>query len=169
MSEDKLLSINECCELLKVSRPTFNKMRRQYNFKDYLIGSRPRFSKNEITTKVLNNKDHAKDYRVTTSPQVTMEKMEAISLYKINLDKSFSGKNVDISRFILIDAYYASALLCKLIAESAQVRRRIYDSKGLMIPYFQKLNFLTYIQKFSTDLVEIDPAMFASATIVFLK
>lgn len=42
------LSISEACKILKVSRPTFNKIRKAADLKELYIGKRPRFLREEI-------------------------------------------------------------------------------------------------------------------------
>lgn len=166
MSDDKLLSIIECCELLKVSRPTFEKMRKKHSLKEYLVGSRPRFSRNEIT-KILYSEISTDDRDARVKKKEAKENIKALIVNDFDLDKAYGGMNIDIDKLSVADSYGVSSLLCKLIGESGRLQRKIYTSKGFMRAYFQKLNFLPQLQKFSGGSVQIDASMLIQDSTIF--
>ena len=55
MYKGDLIDSEKACELLGVSRPTFNKLREQYEIESYRIKRFVKFSKNEILSKIYVN------------------------------------------------------------------------------------------------------------------
>ena len=50
MPNNKYLTIQEACELLRVSRPTFNKIRKQRRLREFVFGKRRRFLREDIVS-----------------------------------------------------------------------------------------------------------------------
>ena len=100
-----LLSIKEACELLSISRPTFDKFRKKYSLKNYNYKGRILFSKLEIFEKILSPETIMPKKRIKVSTFSTDE----------SLDPLFLSKDIiDLRGEISLDAFGVISLLCKL-------------------------------------------------------
>lgn len=114
---DDLLSIAQACELVGVSRPTWDKYRRDYNLQEKHVRGRVYFSKLEIIEKIIYTN------AVTTSPAFTAVAI----MFDKSINSLFIADNIaDLRGDIRLDAFGIITLLCKLKSLLKDLDRSVY-------------------------------------------
>jgi excisionase family DNA binding protein len=141
---DDLISIEEACELLEVSRPTFAKMKKELNLTPHPFGQRQRFSKREILEKISNIRPPAR--------------IKALLLERFNFDELWPiNQKLDLDCFSLIDAFSATSLLCLALTRSKLGLVVDLHSKLLLnASYLSQMYFFHHLAKLGEGNVIID-------------
>ena len=99
---DDWISLKNACTLLKVSRPTLNKIRREARLKEHRIANRVLLSKIDIIKKVMLQNDHERERNlVVTSPAEFGDVQPIVGVY-------------DLRKIDRIDAYGVMTILCDI-------------------------------------------------------
>ncbi len=143
--ESDLISIEEACENLGVSRPTFHNMRKSLDLTEYPFGKRVRFSWAEIQEKLQKKRS-------------AISRIDAVSVLEIDLDEMLWVDNkIDLDRIANIDAFYTSGILCSVITRVRKNFEVELKSKLLLnASYFNQQNLFTYLNKFGEGSILID-------------
>ena len=129
-----LISLNEACALLAVSRPTFNKYRRSMKFRETTIGRSIFFSRLELIQKVL-------------VPEKATPGASYLIVDKCDIDELEVAPDVfDLRGVVSIDEFGAMSLLCLLkrrLKHGSSVAVLVNNSNGgrylKSIGFFQEL------------------------------
>lgn len=97
------VSLKDACDLLEISRPTFNARRTVHRLREHNEGRRIFFDKAEVLQKLyVPSHPGAETYNFTT--------LECSPLHKLNIDPT----TLDLRRINRIDAFGAIELLCEV-------------------------------------------------------
>ncbi len=126
----ELLNVDEAARFLGVSRPTFNKIRKERGLKEVKIGKRSRFLKEDlISLLTITEKELPKNYNVFNDFEIS--------------DLEVRRNVFDLRSLEQIDSYGVLSLLCNLI-----VRAQNGDSIELLIEDNQICQYLKANQFF---------------------
>lgn len=113
--ERKLLSVGEAADLLGVSRTTFNKIRKENNFSEVIVGRRARFYQDELLAALRSNSTTTKGKQAVPTPSnnanVILNIFSNETISKIEVSKNV----FDLTALKQIDPYGAVSLLCAII------------------------------------------------------
>jgi hypothetical protein len=132
---DDWISLKNACALLKVSRPTLNKIRKEFRLKEHRIANRVLLSKIDIIKKVMLAQNHLEGSRsllVTSSMEAGLVR-PIVGVYDF--------RNIDA-----IDAYGVMSILCDIkfhLKENESNRVYLLADDGLCSSYLDSIGFFT--------------------------
>lgn len=143
-----LISLQKCCGLLKMSRPTFNKRRNELNLTEVSRGRSIFFKKSEILNKLYTQSFFAE-------PTVNLVQIQQqFDLANILVDKY----TVDLRRINVIDPYGVISLLCYVlsIVKLGQNFFFITPADGNITSYLCRVGFFKELKRKYPALVHWD-------------
>jgi hypothetical protein len=145
-----LLTIQQSCDLLKVSRPTFARVRKDFALTEFKIGKRIRFSKREIQEKVSGQPSLGFELR--------QPKKNALSHNNFQLEEIWNeNEAINLDDLGLIDAFTASSLLCLILARVQKGQTvEIYATTTEKASYLARLDFFNQVKRIGKNLVRVD-------------
>jgi len=166
MDED-LLSIQQAVALLKVSRPTFNRIRKDQNLPEVFVGKRPRFRKGDILRILhggydLNAASAATPTPATTLPQARFEVFSDKTIQSIEIKPNvFDLRNIE-----LLDPYGVLSLLTTIIAKGRDGSKiKLLVDDAISCKYLHSINFFDEVGRFCKNL-EWDRAALATVNYI---
>lgn len=141
-----LISIKDSCELLSVSRPTFNKYRKDYSLKEISFRRRVFFSKLEIIEKIIASTILMKKIDLKFTAVTSGRKLEELFL----LDDV-----IDLRGNISLDAFGVISLLCLLKKKIKVDGRKVYllVSDTSFCRHLKSVGFFKELERSSTESV----------------
>lgn len=154
--ESDLINIEEACELLGVSRPTFHQMRETLNLREYPFGKRTRFSQSEILEKVSKRKE-------------SITRKDAVSVVELNIDEcAWESYRLNLDKLANLDAFYSSVLLCSALYKARSgIPVEIHSHLLLNAKYLTNQNLFVYLTKLGSDKISIDPRLHQASQNLF--
>lgn len=153
-----LLSIDEVCKLLEISRPTFARIRRDQELNEYKIGQRTRFSKNEIINKILNP--------VKDAPPETQKIIDLLSINtNYTLEEIFiENSKINIDLIGLIDAFSLTSLMFFILHKIKSGTTIHLDSETfLKAGYLNRVGFFSQLVPRGKEKLIINPRFYAES------
>lgn len=139
--DEKLISIKEACELLGISRPTFNKVRKNRNLTVIAVGKRARFIKQEIL-KILAAPERPTVPKPDPRVALTMTSKNTAA------DLETSPGVFDLTRILRFDPYGVLNLLCSLASLAAsgkEIKLEVEDN--FICNHLRSLGFFIELEK----------------------
>lgn len=132
---DDWISLKNACALLKVSRPTLNKIRRDARLKEHRIANRVLLSKIDIIKKVMLKQNHhvGKRTLLVNSPMEASHVQPIAGVY-------------DLREIDVIDAYGVMTILCDIkshLREDEYNRVYMLVDDGYGCSYLDSIGFFT--------------------------
>lgn len=147
---DRFITINEAIKLLNVSRPTFNKIRKQESLSEYPLGGRIRFLKSDIL-RLAQPVDHQK---VVSS--VRLEVLSDTSIF----DLEISPNVFDFRLIKFIDIYATLSLLCTILTLAKENKRvELILADNHICQNLHALGFFYEIEQACKDFVSWDRSL----------
>jgi excisionase family DNA binding protein len=149
---DNLFTINECCELLEISRPTFDRLRKTHSLTEYKVGKRVRFNKEELLQLLGQKKEN------------TLGDIEALVVNSFQLDQAWpSSSSLNIDALKIIDCFGAAALLCQCLERSKNYHIAIDSSPlALQASYLKAINFFPHFTRHAVKSPTISSSIMGS-------
>jgi len=156
MDEKNLLSIAEVCQILQISRPTLNKLRRERRLAEFYEGLRVRFHREEVLKLVGNLRNlpplETKRIRLTVFGTATPFDLE-------------TGKNTfDLKRIESIDPFGVLSLFCAVADRANQGNKvRLEVEDNFVCNHLRTLGFFIELEKLHKDRVSWDKGALKSS------
>lgn len=155
-AEKPYLTLQEACNILQVSRPTFNKIRKQKKLLELADGKRLRFLRTEIETLARTNKGAfttplAEDQ---TKIDLTVFSVDAISKIQSN-ETTF-----DFRRIRMFDPFGVLNLFCTIL-QTAKMGKKVFLEleDNFICNHLRNLGFFEALERENTGNVLCDTAV----------
>lgn len=151
----KLLNIDEAAKLLGVSRATFNKIRKDQNFSEVLVGKRVRFNEADLLAALGKHQppSSSKTSKVSTSKNAVLNIFSESTLKEIVPTKD----TYDLTKLKQIDPYGALSLLCTLVTKSRmKIKSKLIIDDGVVCQNLKASHFFYQVESHCGSCVEWD-------------
>lgn len=158
-----LISIDEACRLLEVSRPTFARIRVDQSLHEYKIGKRSRYSKSEIVEKILKKKSLQVSELQPATEEIKVT--NTLVIHDYSLEDIFGEKNViDIDLIGMMDAFSSTSLMFFILDKiKAGKKVRIESEKFIKAAYLNSVGFFSELLPRASEKVAINPRFYDSS------
>jgi anti-sigma regulatory factor (Ser/Thr protein kinase) len=146
--DDDLLSIRQAVALLKVSRPTFNKIRKNQKLREVIIGKRARFRKSDLL-KILHG-----GYELSAEAPLPPLRTLPKSRFEVFSDKTIQSIEIrpnvfDLRNIELLDPYGVLSLLTTIIAQGRDgTKIKLLVDDAIACKYLHSINFFDEVGRF---------------------
>jgi excisionase family DNA binding protein len=151
--KDELLTISQAAALLKVSRPTFNKIRKDSNLTEIRVGKRSRFRKDDLL-KILHGDCDLSGEPSPPTPSATLPKLR----FEVFSQKPISTLEIkpnvfDLRNIELLDPYGVLSLLTTIIGKGRDgTKVKLLVDDAIACKYLHSINFFDEVMRFCSNL-----------------
>ncbi|MEK6544264.1 MAG: helix-turn-helix domain-containing protein [Elusimicrobiota bacterium] len=139
MEKSKYLDIKQACELLSVSRPTFDKIRKKAKLKEFVFGKRPRFLREEIE-KIADPKPISKIH-----PDARID-LDIFSMAAA-IDLESEPNVFDLTRLRSFDPHGVLNLFCALVDRGRQGNKiKLIVEDNFICNHLRNLGFFNQLE-----------------------
>lgn len=156
MKRNDLVTLNEACDLLQISRPTFNNFRKKYSLEEKREGRKIFFSKLELIEKII--------YQSSRSINLQLNALEDSSLLPLFIQDSILDLRGDIN----MDALGVISLLSTLkdLIKNQDKNVYILVSNNFFCRYLKSIGFFRELERsnlgkvfYKDEIIDFDPNM----------
>src|SRR3989339_156660 len=138
----ELLSIQEAARFLKVSRPTFNRIRAQKKIPEYVVGKRVFYNNSDLVAYIENK---SKSSFVSAAKQFAAVGINLLSEQTID-DLEIRENVFDLRRIKFIDSFGIISLLTTIIEKGKEQKVQLVIDDSYWCGYFDKIGFFHLIE-----------------------
>lgn len=155
MSVSDLITVNECCELLKISRPTLNQRRSELGLEEVSVGRNVFLKRAEVL-----NKLYTQQFPVKATVNLALLQ-QSFDITETLID----ANTVDLRRINLIDPYGVISLFCYVLEKLKRQENFFFINQHTpitgylnIVGFFKELirKFPNLVHLDKSNLVEID-------------